>query len=339
MIPRLGHSSIGLTMDTYTHKHKTAEIFSWVMLKDLLANPTYLGKVPVREGWRIVQLLEVEHPAIIDQATFDRCQEIRRFHRRRTHPYKLIRRAFALTPLLYCGVCGGMMRGRTRPPNERTYYVCANRLLGTCVAPYVRADRLEAGLRDQLRRLVVGEALDEQHRIRLRRGTARIPDADKVAKARLRSLNEQGERVAWMYQRGDLDQAAYVERMGRINLDRQTARVQTGGEKSDPRWIEKQVFDLIRIWQLADTGQRLRLMSSIFERIEAEAAGSAIDVVATPKPSFRSFFAGVSQSGARPAPGTSTEWGSVGACPSGAPPRCSVSTMSSRFASPRPSWS
>jgi hypothetical protein len=54
-----------------------AVIFTGDVLKDILDNPSYLGKVKI-DG----QLIEAKHPALIDEVTWTSCLEVRRRNRR-----------------------------------------------------------------------------------------------------------------------------------------------------------------------------------------------------------------------------------------------------------------
>ena len=61
------------------HNRPAAVIFTGDVLKDLFDNPSDIGKLRV-DG----QLIEAKHPALIDEATWNRCLEVRRRNRRNT---------------------------------------------------------------------------------------------------------------------------------------------------------------------------------------------------------------------------------------------------------------
>jgi len=67
---------------------------STAITKDIFDNASYIGKVRV-DG----QLIEAKHPALIDEATWNRCLEVRRRNRRNTSK-TWTRRSYPLTPVL-----------------------------------------------------------------------------------------------------------------------------------------------------------------------------------------------------------------------------------------------
>ena len=65
--------------DKANHNRPKAIIFTGDVLKDLIGNPSYAGKVLV-EG----ELIEGLHPALVDENTWRTCQEVKRRNVRRT---------------------------------------------------------------------------------------------------------------------------------------------------------------------------------------------------------------------------------------------------------------
>jgi hypothetical protein len=62
-------------------------------------------------------------------------------------------------------------------------------------------------------------------------------------------------------------------------------------ESVDLDWCEAQLMDLVAAWEAADSGQRSRLVSGIFEQLEAEALPEGtIRVVAVPREAWKPFF-------------------------------------------------
>jgi hypothetical protein len=93
-----------------------------IELKDILTNPSYRGKVAV-DG----ELIEGRHPPLVYRATWEACADVRTRNQRRTSK-TWTRHSYPLTPLLYCGVCGGPVHGKVSTRRRRTdlYYACNN---------------------------------------------------------------------------------------------------------------------------------------------------------------------------------------------------------------------
>ena len=149
-----------------------------------LRNPYYLGKVPFRgevyDGGK--------HPALIDQATFDRVQQIMRAHatageKRRTHNHYL-------KGTIFCGHCGGRMVFNLAAGNggKYAYFFCVGRRTG-CPSKHLPVDRVEAAVtehyahiqltptavarvRNAVRRY--GDALRDQHEAQTQRYQRRL---------------------------------------------------------------------------------------------------------------------------------------------------------------------
>lgn len=82
------------------HNRPAAVIFTGDVVKDILNNPVYRGKV-MADG----EPIEGRHPALVDEATWQACTDVRRRNLRKTSK-TWTRHSYPLTPLLYCGVCG-----------------------------------------------------------------------------------------------------------------------------------------------------------------------------------------------------------------------------------------
>jgi hypothetical protein len=95
-------------------------LFNKDSIRDLLQNVHYTGQVPYygptngdRRKRDPVALYPGQHPALVDQALFDRCQEIRALmssHPRKAQDY--ISKLYLLSGLLYCAQCHRPMRAQ-----------------------------------------------------------------------------------------------------------------------------------------------------------------------------------------------------------------------------------
>jgi hypothetical protein len=95
----------------------------------VLSNPFYKGcvgyggmKAGGRKERRPVELFEGQHEPLVDEETWNRCQEIRRQRRHRPDGVTSPARTYPLSRLLFCSRCKGSMRGFSSNGAQNRYY-------------------------------------------------------------------------------------------------------------------------------------------------------------------------------------------------------------------------
>jgi site-specific DNA recombinase len=160
------------------YKTKKGNPFSVNGIKDILHNPTYIGKIRynVRENWSEKRrkginsnpiLVEGEHDAIIEDSLWEKVQEL--YSKKSTKPKRTFDGSYPLTGLLRCPECGqGMVAGRcTRKRKDGSkhidrYYYCGawrNKGGSVCHANGIRADYAERHVFDKLRNIICNEVV------------------------------------------------------------------------------------------------------------------------------------------------------------------------------------
>jgi DNA invertase Pin-like site-specific DNA recombinase len=189
--------------------------FSKDSVRDILARVFYTGVVPYygvnatgqkrkRKRSEAVALYPGQHPALIDQATFDEAEQVRQlFGRNPRKREQTPARIYPLTGMLRCGHCRAKMRGQTGS-NGRAYYLCPTRTqrTGNCPQPGIPAKKLEA----QLHQALLAIELPENWQDNLLREQG--IDPSEVARQRA-ELEARLARAKDLYLAGDLEQAAY----------------------------------------------------------------------------------------------------------------------------------
>jgi hypothetical protein len=275
------------------HNRPAAVIFTGDVLKDIFDNPSYIGKLRV-DG----QLIEAKHPALIDEATWNGCLEVRRRNRRNTSK-TWTRHSYPLTPVLRCGRCGGTMNGEISSNKRRTaaYYAChaarRNRSATMphgpkCDARWIAANLLDDAIRGELRRCVPSAELHATYREQLSRSLRPAPDPRAVVDAAIRRLDDQLVRVRRLYEFGEYDWDAFFAKRAQIQQEQQAAATPN---VDDAEWCRAQILDLLAAWDAADDGQRSRLLAGLFESVEAEALpGRGVKLTAVPRGAWQHFF-------------------------------------------------
>jgi hypothetical protein len=280
------------------HNRPAAVIFTGDVLKDIFDNPSYLGKVKV-DG----QLIEAKHPALIDEATWNHCLEVRKRNRRNTSK-TWTRHSYPLTPVLRCGRCGSTMHGEVASDasGSRRYYAChaarrqraATRLpLARCDARAIRSERIEEAIRHELERCLPSDDMHAAYRAQLERSIATPRSPRDVREARLRRLEDQLARLRQLYEYGEYDWETFIVKRAEIHDAQQSLRDEASmtQQEGDLEWCRGQLLDLVAAWDAADDDQRSRLLGALFESVDAEALPQkGLRLTAVPRGAWQRFF-------------------------------------------------
>jgi site-specific DNA recombinase len=128
------------------HEQRTTRgrAFGADTVREMLCNAAYCGYVsPRRDKTKTIKGL---HEPIVDEALFDRVQELRRQRTRNLKPGRPSQR-YLLRGLARCERCQGKMQGQAVGRNHYARYYCATRRVShTCDQPLVHANLVEAQL-------------------------------------------------------------------------------------------------------------------------------------------------------------------------------------------------
>ncbi len=280
------------------HNRPAAVIFTGDVIKDILKNPSYRGKVVING-----ELIEGKHPPLIDEETWEACIQVRARNQRRTNKH-WTRHTYPLTPLLRCGLCGDPMFGKTATNRGRTYlyYACRNAersrsavapRLPSCRAKLIKAHILEDGIREELRRCLPTHELHQEYRDELWEAVSRARRPETLMENAIHRLEGQLDRARRLFELGEYDEETFLLKRSAIRReqDRLQEEMSSFEGQNDAEWCRVQLFDLLAAWDAADGAQRTRLLAGLFEHIEARAdSASGVHVVAVPRLGWRPFF-------------------------------------------------
>jgi site-specific DNA recombinase len=160
------------------YKTKKNNPFSVNGVKDILHNPTYIGKIRynVRENWSEKRrkginpepiIVDGEHEAIVDISTFEKVQEL--YKKKSGRPKRTFDGSYLLTGLLRCPVCGhGMVAGRVvkkRKDGSKyilRYYYCGawrNKGSSVCKSNGIKAEIAENYVFNRLEAVLCNEVV------------------------------------------------------------------------------------------------------------------------------------------------------------------------------------
>jgi site-specific DNA recombinase len=266
----------GIPVPVNTDYPKGRTAWSPNLFKGLLQNRALLGEVKVGNEWR-----KGAHPAVLDEALFDRCQAVRLTNKRRKTEYRARRNVYTLAGLVICARCGGSMHGvRKRSVTkagtqlDHWYYRCKSRKRGGCDLEYVFAPLLERAIRAELSRLVQSDQASTDALRRLEAGLRKAPNPRKELNARLKALDGQIGRVVEMRETGLITLEQAQERIGKANLAKQAARDELNMLPAvDLAAQEAQLRSLVDLWDSFDASQRHQMVGKVIERTRGRPGG------------------------------------------------------------------
>jgi site-specific DNA recombinase len=251
---------------------KRAAIFTADSIKDLLRNPRFAGRVPLRDG----RVVAGTFPAIVDAATFEACERIRvsqRFKAKREAGTGKVGSSYLLSGLLRCAACGSTMSGnrwmpdRTHPQPRRFYTCYRRRVAGGCDAPVVSQDVVESDLLAVLRTISLpvafAKAVDRAVAARLRVvGRVQTVSADALA--------AQQKRINQTYKFGRMSEDEWEAECREIEAQR--ARLTA---PPAPLFTQQQsvLRTLVDEWDGMAADARKQMLAAIFDSITASVEG------------------------------------------------------------------
>jgi len=168
-------------------------------VREMLCNAAYAGFVSARRDTS--KTIKGVHEAIIEEALFDRVQQMRRQRARTLRPGRPSPR-YILRGLAHCRRCHARMQGTTGGRELTARYYCASRRANrSCDQPIAQAEKIER----QLVRFITGFAPD--HAVRqevLRRLEANAAPETVETVERRATLEKRLRRTRDLYELGDL---------------------------------------------------------------------------------------------------------------------------------------
>ena len=173
-----GYKAITNNLNKQGYKTKRGNNFSVISVKDILANPVYIGKIRynVRQEWSEKRrkninpnpiLVEGIHDPIIDIELWDKVQKI--LESKKGKPSRIYDGEYPLTGILKCPVCGaGMVIMRTTntlkdgTKKRIVYYACGNwKNKGTavCNSNAIRVDKANEYVFGRIEELLYNEKM------------------------------------------------------------------------------------------------------------------------------------------------------------------------------------
>jgi hypothetical protein len=180
----------------------------------MLCNAAYAGYVSGRRDR--AEAIKGLHEAIVEEALFDRVQQMRRQRARNLKPGRPSPR-YLLRGLARCRRCHGRMHGTTGGRELKARYYCSTRRADrSCDQPIAHAEQIERQLVQFITGFTPSPAIREEILRRLTSDTA--PETSETARRR-GALEERLRRMRDLYELGDLERAEYIARRDAIHAE------------------------------------------------------------------------------------------------------------------------
>ena len=183
-------------------------------VRNVLIHPAYKGEHPIG----------VPIPAIIDEKTWQAAQQKREKARNVIAEPK----GWLLQGIVYCGLCGHVLKCTRKKPKEPRYYACRGRIHHwklddgntRCKLSYVRANWLEWGVWNKIKEVLnnsdkleecINSALEDLEGKKAHIG-AEILDAN----GKLETLGKKMERLGMAFADGAIEESAYKSKLKQL---------------------------------------------------------------------------------------------------------------------------
>lgn len=246
----------------------------------MLKNEFYLGFVKYKG-----ELYPGKHPALISQELFDKCQEVRNSHRKRSRAVGVRRHVYVLASLARCNRCGLTLRcGATSSGKKTRYYRHMARLRGyECEVPDqgIRADDLEA----EWAQLMTSIALPDDWRNRIEKLVSDADEREAILRER-KVVEEKLRRLKRLYRDLLVDDAEY-----KSSLNELQTRLSALVLPSSPHLIEAGEYleNMVLLWNRATQNERMEISRTLVKAVMVDVESGKI-VAIEPHSVFRLLF-------------------------------------------------
>jgi len=183
-------------------KHHSGGKFVWASTGWLLRNKAYIAKKEIlkKKNGSDCQIIDAAWPPIVSEETFHAVQRLLTENEKtRTNQVRQTRHVYVFNHgLLSCGMCGGLMEGRSGTGRKRTrhyYYVCRNRQCGIRIP----APEIEKVVLERIRILAsdpeILKALVAETNRQLRTELPKLEEQTTGLKRQLTDLNSEADSL------------------------------------------------------------------------------------------------------------------------------------------------
>ena len=240
-------------------------------VRNIIINPLYAGKIKYKGN-----VFPGLHEPIVDEETFNTAQELQK---KRTVTTDSFRQTYIFSGLVYCGVCGARMFGRTggrlKDGSPMRYYVCYSRQGHrehmvkdiNCDKKSERKEKLENLIFEEVKK--VNMRFVEDYQAGGNESTARIAALEKEAQ----NIDKQIAKLIDLYSLDSIPLDIMSKKMEGLKEDRDKIRLhieelEYASEASDMEEIKETVSQLSGFdWDNGETITKRLLVAKLINKI------------------------------------------------------------------------
>ena len=246
--------------------------------------PVYTQAQRPRNSKKAIQWFKGMHAPLIDEETWERCQQIRieRSGKRYGRAVKP-NRIYLINHLARCAGCGGLLRAHSSVYEKPKYRCSAHDRGMPCASErsYIRESVLEAQIDEHMAGLVW---TDEIKRRALEMSTH--ADQAKTVLAERKRIQAQLERAKMLFEMGDYTPEQYQQR--KVELSGRIAGLQVP-EQTDVQAAMDLLNDAASLWRGADRAEKRDILHELFDAIIIDLDAEKV-IEYRPKTQFAALF-------------------------------------------------
>lgn len=271
------------------HRARSGRRVNRDMVTRILTNPFYTGKILYRDVTSsISEVYEGQHQAIITNDLWEKVQEVRTVRNVRSRAVQKSYRAYLLSGLATCDVCGRALRGQTVMPSNKQYYREVSFTRGYIDCPHQNTGVQVEILDSQINYIIQSIQLPPDW---LSEVSAQVDDVSQLVEIHRRRdrLEAERYRLQQMRMEGDFDENLddYREQIERIR--REISNLPTYDQIETIRITGKAVQDLYQTWSSANKEDQRDLLRLILREVRVDVVNGRITSI-YPLAAFLSIF-------------------------------------------------
>ncbi len=245
-------------------------ITSETSVRDILDNPVYTGKIKFKG-----ELHEGIHEPLVTQDMYDKAQELRR---KRTSVSQPFRKSYLLSGVIYCGLCGARMRGRTggklKDGVNMRYYSCYSRTgpkrmkkTVTCDKTHDKKEVLEEKVISQIKELTL------RNFQQVSPDTKQVDQQIKVIEDKIKTIDNQVSNLVDLYSIEESPLEVVSAKIAQLKQDKVKLRahlkdLEVSQEDKNIDEIKEIVSQLSSFdWDREETDQKRLLVAKLINKI------------------------------------------------------------------------
>ncbi|MBM7713284.1 recombinase family protein [Siminovitchia sp. FSL H7-0308] len=240
-------------------------------ISNILSNPIYIGKLKYKG-----EIYEGEHEPIIEEDLFNRTQELLAKRTSKTNPF---RKTYLLSGIIYCGLCGARMNGRSggllKNGERNKYYKCSDKIIKKrkgiadeyCNKKEEAKEDIENYIISEIKKVNIGNF--EQYK---RKNNDKNKEVS-ILKKKLGGIDKQISNLVDLYSLGNIPAEVISNKIKKLNEDKEgiSNRINELKKEKDVKHLEQIKETVSQLpnfdWENEETDKKRLVIATLIDRI------------------------------------------------------------------------